>query len=211
MHQDGTIELFQYWNRLRGDRAAPTRTEVEPADIRRLLADTFILELDATGAASFRLAGTRLCAAYGRELKGVGFDELWRGRDQAVVARLVRCASDDQSVVVVTFAGSTARERTLDFEMLLVPLAGSTPGPRLLGVIQPAKRPYWLGADPIVVNRLDSLRVVDPDREPLFLANRPPIPVPPLAPEPDAIVPAASRPRRIRHLLVLDGGRREDD
>ena len=49
MKQDGSIALFQYWNRLRDGRPAPKRTEIEPADIKTLLADTFILEKDARG------------------------------------------------------------------------------------------------------------------------------------------------------------------
>ena len=37
MKQEGTIALFQYWNRLRDGRPAPRRTEIEPADIKSLL------------------------------------------------------------------------------------------------------------------------------------------------------------------------------
>ena len=82
MKQDGSIALFHYWNRLRDGRAAPKRTEIEPADIKSLLADTFILEKDTRGEAVFRLAGTRLCAIYGRELKGFSFSSLWKAKDQ---------------------------------------------------------------------------------------------------------------------------------
>ena len=66
MKLNGSIELFQYWNRLRGTRPAPRRTEIEPSDIKTLLADTFILEQDSRGLPVFRLAGTRLCALFGR-------------------------------------------------------------------------------------------------------------------------------------------------
>jgi hypothetical protein len=76
MQQEATIALFQYWNRLRGGRPVPLRSEIEPADIKRLLADTFILEADGRDEAIFRLAGTRLCAVYGRELKGFAFPSL---------------------------------------------------------------------------------------------------------------------------------------
>ena len=85
MRQDGSIKLFQYWNRLRAGRPAPRRTEVEPADIKALLGDTFILENDVRGEAVFRLAGTRLCAIYGRELKGFAFSSLWGDRDRRIV------------------------------------------------------------------------------------------------------------------------------
>ena len=56
MKLEGSIALFQYWNRLRGGRTAPLRTEIEPADIKAQLADAFILEKDARGEAVFRLA-----------------------------------------------------------------------------------------------------------------------------------------------------------
>ena len=59
MKDQKTIDLFLYWNRLRDGRPAPRRNEIEPADIRSLLGDTFILEEDARGQAVFRLAGTR--------------------------------------------------------------------------------------------------------------------------------------------------------
>ena len=53
--------LFAYWDGLRGDRAAPERSQIEPGQIRHILADTFILAIEPDGQAEFRLAGTRAC------------------------------------------------------------------------------------------------------------------------------------------------------
>ena len=103
MKQNGSIALFQYWNRLRDGRPAPKRTEIEPADIKSLLADTFILERDTRGEAVFRLAGTRLCAIYGRELKGFSFPSLWREKDQRLIARLIHGVFQQKSVVVIAY------------------------------------------------------------------------------------------------------------
>lgn len=206
------MALFQYWNRLRDGRPAPKRTEVEPADIKTLLADTFILEKDTRGEAVFRLAGTRLCAAYGRELKGFLFPSLWRQKDQRLVARLAHGVFHQKSVVVVTFDGFTSNGRSTGFEMLLLPLDGGIENPRCLGVLSSIDRPFWLGADPITDASIESVRTVDPDREPLFLKNRPAVTVPSLVPsqstlqgEPNPLDGA----RRIRHLFVLEGGREE--
>ena len=96
--------------------------------------------------------------------------------------------------------------------MLLLPLDGGVGDPRCLGAVSACGKPFWLGADPIVEARVESVRVVDPDREPMFLKNRPAIEVPALAPNAafDAdSEPAPARGRRIRHLVVLDGGRDE--
>lgn len=212
MKQEGTIALFQYWNRLRDGRNAPRRTEIEPADIKTLLPDTFILEKDSRGEAVFRLAGTRLCATYCRELKGFSFPSLWREKDGRLISRLTQGVFDAGTVVVIGFNAVSRGGRSNAFEMLLLPLDGGQENPRCLGVVSALSRPFWLGADPVILSDIESVRVVDPDREPMFLKNRPAIEVPALSPPelpagPGRGAPAA--PRRIRHLLVLDGGREE--
>jgi hypothetical protein len=203
MRGNRTIELFSYWNTLRAGRRAPKRSEIEPADIKALLPDTFILERNGRGDASFRLAGTRLCNVHGRELKGFSFASLWRLRDQALASRMVENAFKSAAVVVMTFRAVSQKGRSCEFELLLLPLDGGEQHPRCLGIMTASEPPFWLGADPIVECAAESVRVVDPDREPLFLANRPAIEVPSLTP--------ASRDlslggRRVGHLLVLDGG-----
>ena len=133
MKQDGSIALFHYWNRLRHGRPAPKRTEIEPADIKTLLADTFILERDTRGEAVFRLAGTRLCGVYGRELKGFSFPSLWREKDQRLVARLVHGVFESNNVVVIAFEGVSRNKRSNPFEMIILPLDGGVDNPRCLG------------------------------------------------------------------------------
>ena len=210
MNQNGSITLFQYWNRLRDGRPAPKRSEVEPADIKSLLADTFILERDTRGQAVFRLAGTRLCACYGRELKGFSFPSLWREKDQRLVSRLIHGVFDQKSVVLIAFEGFSRNGRTNKFELLALPLDGGVENPRCLGVISAVEKPFWLGADPITDALIDSIRVIDPEKE--LLNNRPAINVPSLVPDelgaPETIS-ALGRARRIRHLVVFDGGREE--
>jgi hypothetical protein len=209
MKLDGSIALFQYWNRLRAGRPAPKRTEIEPADIKSLLADTFILEKDTRGEAVFRLAGTRLCATYGRELKGFAFASLWKEKDQRLIQRLAYSAFNAKSVVVIAYRGTSRNSRANDFELIMLPLDGGIESPRCLGVVATAEKPFWLGADPIVESGIDTVRVVDPDREPMFLKNRPAIAVPPIAPTQAALAQGPRNGRRIRHLIVLEGGREQ--
>jgi len=58
-------------------RAAPERSDIEPDAIRRALADTFIVAYDRGNGHAVRIAGTRLCAAFGREFRGAAFIDLW--------------------------------------------------------------------------------------------------------------------------------------
>lgn len=207
--------LFQYWDRLRQGRPAPKRTDIEPADIKKLLGDTFILERDARGEAVFRLAGTRLCAVYGRELKGFAFSSLWREPDRRLVSRLTNSVFMTKTVVSFEFEGVSEDNRTAAFEAILLPLDGGLEHPRCLGAVTARTRPEWIGARPVTSTTLGTIRVVDPDRDPLFLKNRPavPVPHPPMRTErtrkEDAQAALAPRGRRIRHLLVLEGGKQD--
>lgn len=210
MKEQGSLELFQYWNRLRDGRPAPRRAEVEPADIKKHLPDTFILERDSRGEAVFRLAGTRLCSIHGRELKGFSFSSLWHTRDQRMVSRLVDGVFAANSVAVIAYRGLTCGGRACPFELLLLPLDGGGAHPRCLGLVTASEAPFWLGSDPVVENIAESVRAVDPEEAVLHARNRPAIPVPSLVPS-DRDVVATAQGRRVRHLTVLDGGRRHAD
>ena len=88
MKQASSRELFGYWAARRGKRTAPERGEIEPSAIRRALGDVFILEFDRRGGHPFRLAGTRVCALFGRELKNEPFLNLWDEETRVQVAQL---------------------------------------------------------------------------------------------------------------------------
>ncbi len=212
MKQSGSIELFQYWNQLRDGRAAPERTEIEPADIKTLLADTFILETDSRGEPVFRLAGTRICAIFARELKGFAFNSLWSERDSIMSIKLAEDTFNNGSVVVMTFEGRSIKGRNLDFELLLMPLAGGRDAQRALGSIVPVKRPFWLGVDEIKTCFITSVRIANPDLEPAIIKNIPTIPAPPLSgvEQQTSHLPATGETmRRVRHLVVLEGGKQK--
>jgi hypothetical protein len=214
MKNEASINLFMYWNRLRGQRPAPSRTEIEPADIRQYLADTFILERDARGQSIFRLAGTRVCATYGRELKNFAFASLFGPHDFTLVAKLVNSAYEQKSPCLIGFEGRSVGARATGFEALLLPLHAEGESARLFGAIIPDTKPFWLGADPIVENKIVWVRVIDPQKAYLFLNNRPEVNVPPLAPSADNLTKGhellptdtPNRRKRVRHLTVISGG-----
>jgi hypothetical protein len=66
MKHNSTRALFDYWTRKRGSRRAPARSDIDPADIRGILADTFILTADFVNDIRIRPAGTRICALFAR-------------------------------------------------------------------------------------------------------------------------------------------------
>ncbi len=150
MKHAASRELYAYWEERRGQRPAPERADIEPGAIRAALSDTFILELDATDGHSFRLAGTRVCALFGRELKGESFVDLWDLGSRDPIADLLAISTDES---VGTVAGVTAHSTAgepLELELLLLPLGMRRPRlARTIGILAPLKPPAWLGVNPI--------------------------------------------------------------
>src|SRR5690606_25240720 len=137
---------------------------IDPTQIRGALANTFILELNEEHGFDFRLAGSHLCAAYARELKGRSFTRLWDDRDRDAMETLIRAVTEDHAVALVTFQGTTAINTRLTAETMLLPIRhnGST-HTRLLGSMSTIDEPYWFGVQPIMEQRITGLRLIWPD------------------------------------------------
>src|SRR5829696_4815793 len=95
-----TRMIFSYWDALRGERAAPERGEIEPGEIRHILADTFILEVTGPRSAAIRLAGTRICAFFARELRGEAFERLWQEESNRDIGGAMETVLDETAGVV---------------------------------------------------------------------------------------------------------------
>src|SRR5215468_9630098 len=73
MKHPSSQQFFAYWDEVRGSEAAPARSAFEPEPIRHLLGDSFVLAYDHVDGFPFRVAGTRLCALLGSDVKGQRF------------------------------------------------------------------------------------------------------------------------------------------
>ncbi len=139
-------DLFAYWNALRAGRGAPERNDIEPGAIRGVLADTFVLDLDAGSGFPFRICGSRLNALFLRELRGLSFLKLWREPDRPDIVSVLDEVADRSRPY---FLGAEARSPglgPLDIEVTLLPLRhhGSTHS-RMLGSLAANAAPHWLG------------------------------------------------------------------
>lgn len=150
MKHAASRELYAYWQEKRGSRPAPERTEIEPGAIRGVLADAFILSLDHTARHPIRLAGTRMCALFGREIKGESFLDLWASTNRATMEGLLSILSDECTGTVAGATGQNEAGESVELELLLLPLSIRRPiFARAIGVLAPLKIPPWLGASPI--------------------------------------------------------------
>jgi hypothetical protein len=167
-----TRMIFSYWDGLRGERAAPERGEIEPGEIRHILADTFILEVAAQRAALIRLAGTRICAFFGRELRGEAFERLWHEEAAQDLERALATVLDETAGVVAGLSAMTDEGASVDFEIVLLPLRHrGKPHARILGALSPAVVPPWIGLYPVRRFASSSFRVLWPVGRPAKLVR----------------------------------------
>jgi hypothetical protein len=164
MKHRSTQALFAYWNKQRGNRPAPDRGDIDPVDIRHQLGDTFMLAADFVDTLRFRLAGTRVCALFNRELKGEAFNGLWDEASTKMIDALATVVIDEQAGAVAGVSGRTADGAEIDLELLLLPLAHKGHARiRALGVLAPTAPPYWLGDKPVVELTLGAIRHIGAD------------------------------------------------
>jgi hypothetical protein len=164
MQQPTTRQLYAYWDHVRNGRVAPRRFEIEPSMIAAMLPETFIVEDSGALGYQFRLAGTRICEQFGRELRGADLLNLWEGADRDAVASLLRNVVADGVVGHGRFTAYSGTNRPANFEFVLLPLihTGDTIN-RVLGAITAIEPPFWLGAEPLLRQEIVELNLYRPD------------------------------------------------
>jgi len=172
MQQPTNRQLYAYWDGIRNGRIAPRRFEIEPARIASLLRETFIAECTGLLGFRFRLAGTKICQQFGRELRGVDFLGLWSVADRDAIASLARNVLTDGAVGHGIFHAFTQTHRQASFEFTLMPLIHTAQTVnRLLGAITAIEPPFWLGAEPLASFEVSELHLHWPDGVPAFVSS----------------------------------------
>ncbi len=212
MKQEPTKKLYSYWSELYAENGIPERSLIEPMAIRSVLGDTFILEIADDEKITYRLAGTRLCAAFGAELKNRQFVAPWHDNEKNTITCILNSSAEDGVVALFGCIAKSKSGRTVFTETLILPLLqDGNKFRRLLGITTPVTKPYWLGTDPIVGVTMTSLRIIDPalDAEPFNSRFKV---IKGQTPALTASPPANALPggKKVRHLVVMEGGKSEN-
>jgi hypothetical protein len=193
MKHSSTQAVFEYWNKRRGVRPAPDRGDIDPSEIRLALGDTFMLTADFVDQLRFRLAGTRVCALFCREIKGEAFNALWNESSRKAIDELLAIVTNEATGAVAGLTARTEDGEVTDLELLLLPLHHTGQARiRAIGVLAPTNPPYWLGAKAVTELTLGTLRHTGADVD-VSIAPR--------------LVPAAPGSRVQHGFVVYSGGR----
>jgi len=115
---------FDYWQSKCGARAMPRRRDIDPTEIPRLLPNLQITELIDGGARiRYRLAGTAIVDAYGANLTGKYFDEVFSGRRLDYVKANYRGVCSEKRPLLVCNPYVSTRNIELICARLVMPLS----------------------------------------------------------------------------------------
>lgn len=204
MRHKTTQMVLAYFNRIRSGRLVPLRADIDPMQLKTALPDVFILEVGRSGRMVFRLAGTRVCAIVGRELRGEDFSGLWHAPNWHKMKLAAQAVVANRQPLEVSIRSFADEEDRGELEMLLMPLS-SQPGTvdRLFGSLVDLSQPPLIGersrvlwADQMTFVRNDGeIEAQTRDEQDAALA-----------------VYASGGPSlraRITHLRLLQGGRKD--
>jgi hypothetical protein len=232
MRQNKTKQMLSYWLELfhaaqekSSDTetiAWPDRSDVHPTRCRDLLGDMFILE-NKRDQLVYRLAGTKLCSMFGEEQKQKPFSAPFSGADRRSAEDWVKRLNEENYLVVISSFGLTDKGERINLETLLMPLShNGIRGSRILGITSAGDTPYWLGTEPVTEQVIRSVRVLRPWEGDTYMSNWPfkkpdqsnieerrvNLEAPALYAETNKELDDQPNSRRVAHLTVLQGGRK---
>jgi hypothetical protein len=138
MKHPSSREFFAYWDDRRGGERAPDRSDIEPGPVRELLADIFVLSYDGDGGHPFRVAGTRVCALLGHDLKGRSFTSLFAEACRREIDDLIGIVAEELLAVVAGVTAAAEDGSRAHLELLLLPFCNRVHTPlSLTGLLAP--------------------------------------------------------------------------
>jgi hypothetical protein len=138
MKHPSSREFFAYWDAKRGDARAPDRSEIEPGALRELLGDIFVLSYDNDAGYPFRVAGTRVSALLGRDLKDTSFSALFAPDNRREIEDIINHVAEEMLPAIAGISAISEDGTTAHLELLLLPFNNRAHAPiSLTGSLAP--------------------------------------------------------------------------
>lgn len=138
MKHPASREFFAYWDGKRGEARAPERSDIEPSAVRERLGDIFVLSCEAEAGYPFRVAGTRVCALFGCDVKDQSFTSLFAAESRRDIEEIAAIVVDETLPAIAGLAATSSRGTTIHLELLLLPFNNRAHTPiSLTGLLAP--------------------------------------------------------------------------
>jgi hypothetical protein len=148
MKHPSNREFYAYWDQKRGGARAPDRSEIEPSAVRELLGDIFVLSFDSAAGHPFRVAGTRVCALLGCDLKDQSFSALFGPDGRREIEDIIAVVAEEMLAAVAGITATAQDGSPAHLELLLLPFNARAHTPlSLTGLLAPFEREYGVLRD----------------------------------------------------------------
>jgi hypothetical protein len=138
MKHPSSREFFKYWDEKRGGARAPDRSEFEPSAVRGLLGDIFVLSYDAAAGYPFRVAGTRVSALLGWDLRDRSFSSLFKPEGRREIEEIIAIVAEEMLAAVAGITAVAQDGSHTHLELLLLPFSARAHTPlSLTGSLAP--------------------------------------------------------------------------
>jgi hypothetical protein len=121
MKHPSSRKFFAYWDEKRGNARAPERSDIEPGAVRGLLGDIFVLSYDSDAGYPFRVAGTRISALLGRDLKDQSFSGLFTAESRGEIEDVIGYVAEETLAAVAGITATSDNGKIAHLELLLLP------------------------------------------------------------------------------------------
>ena len=122
--QDGTLQmLFGYWREKKGSRTAPSRTDIQPEELRPLLPYLALYDV-LDGDFRVRLFGTGLVLAYDGNITGKLMSDCdLNGINSQLAEQLTEVVRERRANVLRAKFARETDDRYLEYERIALPLS----------------------------------------------------------------------------------------
>ena len=161
LHPDNR-QLFRYWESIRGEQSAPSKSDIDLKKISRLLPYLGILERHPLRQLyHWRLAGTGICKLFNSRLTGEQFMSDWQAFESSVVSRMLDSVISSHQPSIARIKASNSQGDSIGLELLALPYATSKPNIThlLVGIVM-FREPSWLGQQEITGIELSKVKMI---------------------------------------------------
>lgn len=161
MLHPGSRALFRYWEGVRGEMSAPPRDWLDLRKIPMLVPYLFMIERKPSHGYAWRLAGTRVCELWGKELTGKTAFAVDDRFERDSINRLLAGVVDSHQPFVLRFRLGSESGLSVAAELVGVPLrARQGNATYAFGVIMPFRDVSWARHDPVTSFELSAARTI---------------------------------------------------
>jgi hypothetical protein len=138
MKHPSNRKFFAYWDGKRAHARAPDRSDIDPNAVRELLGDIFVLSYDHEIGFPFRVAGTRVCALLGRDLKDQSFSALFATESRREIEDIITYVAEEMLPAIAGLTATAEDGSRAHLELLLLPFNNRAHAPvSLTGLLAP--------------------------------------------------------------------------